>query len=108
MALLIPLVFLAYVLLYVLAFSVPPLPFFPLLLDQTPLQKPVQNHLLSTTPRDDFELWLEKEEEVALDRLFANVAPGGRNVPDAVPGTVIASPSREHPNYYFQCMLSCS
>ncbi|KAI9837191.1 MAG: Glucoamylase, intracellular sporulation-specific [Sclerophora amabilis] len=48
------------------------------------------------------DTWLETEQQVALERLLANIAPGGRNTDGAVPGTVIASPSREHPDYYYQ------
>ncbi|KAH0545570.1 hypothetical protein FGG08_000401 [Glutinoglossum americanum] len=49
-----------------------------------------------------FERWLDQEQSIALDRLLANVAPGGRNMEGMVPGVVIASPSREHPDYYYQ------
>ncbi|KAI9772523.1 MAG: Glucoamylase, intracellular sporulation-specific [Geoglossum simile] len=50
-----------------------------------------------------FERWLIQEQEVALDRLLANIAPGGRNTEGVAPGAVIASPSKEHPNYFYQC-----
>lgn len=49
------------------------------------------------------EEWISRESETAINHMLANIAPGGRNVEDAVSGTVVASPSREHPNYYFQC-----
>lgn len=64
-------------------------------------QKPLQDEGNSA-----LEEWLEKEEVIALDRLLANIAPGGRNAQDAIAGSVIASPSREHPDYYYQCTLS--
>lgn len=48
------------------------------------------------------ESWLKDEEDIAVDRLLANIAPFGRNAQGAAPGTVLASPSREHPNYYYQ------
>ena len=55
-------------------------------------------------PQESLEEWISQEEEIALDRLLANIAPGGSNVgPEAVNGTVVASPSREHPDYYYQC-----
>ncbi|KAF2188252.1 glycoside hydrolase family 15 protein [Zopfia rhizophila CBS 207.26] len=96
MTLLIPFVLIAYILLYAFAFSIPPLPPIPNLLKvghtlQT--QKPLQ---------DTLDAWLEREEIIALDRLLANVAPDGTNVKDAVSGSVIASPSRKHPNYFYQ------
>lgn len=58
----------------------------------------------SIKPRESLlEAWLNTEYDVALNRLLDNVAPGGGNALGATPGTVIASPSRSHPNYYYQC-----
>ncbi|KAL2349714.1 glucoamylase I precursor [Cryomyces antarcticus] len=94
MMLLIPFILVAYVLLYAFAFTVP-LDFV-----QQPLTDALSTGKLSSAP--SLDTWLKKEEAVAVDRLLANVAPGGRNAQDATPGTVIASPSREHPDYYFQ------
>ena len=54
--------------------------------------------------QDTFDAWIQQQEQVALDKLLANVAPGGRNVDGRVaPGTVVASPSREKPDYWYQC-----
>lgn len=97
MAPLIPFVLVAYVLLYVFAFSIRPLPSIPNLLSASRAQKaqiPLQ---------DTLDAWLQREEAIALDKLLANVAPGGSNVEGAAAGSVIASPSREHPNYFYQC-----
>lgn len=56
-------------------------------------------------PLGTLDEWIFREEERALERLLANISPGGSNVgPEAVNGTVIASPSRELPDYYYQCM----
>jgi glucoamylase len=53
-----------------------------------------------------FDAWIQQQEQVALDKLLANIAPGGSNVEGrVVPGTVIASPSREKPDYWYQCEL---
>ena len=93
MALLVPVVLAAYVSLYAFASAIPPLPHI-----QAIGQRPLQ-----LNPQSSLDDWLEKEEEIAIDNLLANVAPGGRNVRDAAPGSVIASPSRKHPNYYYQC-----
>lgn len=95
MALLIPLVFLAYFLLYAFAFAIPPVPHLFSVAQGRQQQRPLKQNALDE--------WIEKEEDIALDKLLANVAPGGRNVLDAAPGSVIASPSKSHPNYYFQC-----
>ena len=48
------------------------------------------------------EEWIVEEEQIALKKLLANVAPDGHEALDAVPGTVIASPSRYEPDYYYQ------
>lgn len=98
MAPLIPFVLLAHVVLNAFAFSIPPLP-------------PLSNFLgvgqaqqAQTPLQDTLDTWIEWEQRIALDKLLANVSPGGRNVKEARPGSVIASPSREHPNYYYQCI----
>ena len=98
MALLVPVVLAAYVLLYAFASAIPPLPHI-----QAIGQRPLQ-----LNPQSSLDDWLEKEEEIAIDNLLANVAPGGRNVRGAAPGSVIASPSRKHPNYYYQCTSQLS
>jgi len=56
---------------------------------------------LNAASASNLDKWLQQQEQIAADSLLANVA-GGRNAPDAAPGSVIASPSKEHPNYYFQ------
>ncbi|CAN9108536.1 unnamed protein product [Alternaria alternata] len=59
------------------------------------LQQPLQ---------DSLDAWIEKEGRIALDKLLANIAPGGSNVQGkgVADGTVIASPSQESPDYWFQ------
>jgi glucoamylase len=82
------------------AFSIPPLAHvnhFLGLSHAQAQQQPLQ---------DTLDAWIEKEEQIALDKLLANVAPGGSNVHDGkgvVPGTVVASPSTEEPDYWYQC-----
>ena len=91
----------AYFLLYTFAASITPVHLY-----STEKQRPLR----LDTPRvkGSLDSWLAKEEKTALDNLLANVAPGGRNVPDAIAGSVIASPSKQHPNYYYQCKQSRS
>ena len=78
-------------------FSIPPLSHLPAFLRtgaaQTP-QVPLQ---------DDLESWISWEESVAMRNLLANIAPKGQDLEGAVKGSVLASPSREHPNYFYQC-----
>ena len=80
------------------AFSIPP---FPYLSHLGVARGQQQQHPL----QENLETWLAREERIALDKLLANVAPGGRNVEGqgVVPGTVVASPSREEPDYWYQC-----
>lgn len=57
--------------------------------------------------QDTLDAWIQQEERIALDKLLANVSPGGRNVEghNVVPGTVVASPSQDGPDYWYQCRL---
>lgn len=97
---LVPIVTVAYLALYTFAFSIPS----NLRSSQRPLGEILQVEKTDLGPQSSLASWLEQEEKIALDKLLQNVAPGGDNAPDAAPGTVIASPSKNHPNYYYQCM----
>jgi glucoamylase len=85
---------------YTSAFSIPPLPqlnFFGVAAAQRQ-QQPLQ---------DTLDAWIQQEERIALDKLLANVSPGGRNVEGrgVAHGTVVASPSQDGPDYWYQCEL---
>jgi glucoamylase len=97
---LVPLVVLAYFTLYAFTFSIPS----SLRPSQQALGESLQIEKTDLGPQSSFASWLEQEEKTALYKLLQNVAPGGVNAPDAAAGTVIASPSKNHPNYYYQCM----
>jgi glucoamylase len=73
--------------------------------NQRPLSVPSIREQTEHLSLDD---WIAVEEKIALERLLDNVAPSGRNAKDAIPGTVIASPSQSYPNYYFQCTFARS
>jgi len=92
-------VVIAYFVLYALAYSIPYhfAPTQAFLREDLHLEKP------EFGPQSSLEAWIREEENIALDRLLRNIAPGGSNTEDAVPGTVIASPSKTHPDYYYQC-----
>ncbi|KAH7398474.1 Six-hairpin glycosidase-like protein [Pyrenochaeta sp. MPI-SDFR-AT-0127] len=95
---LLPTVLLASFLHHTYAFSIPPLPHlssFASAGHTQKLQQPLQHTL---------DAWIEQEERIALDKLLANVAPGGRNVAGrgVADGTVIASPSQAGPDYWYQ------
>lgn len=82
------------------AFSIPLLPHlnFPGTANAQKQQQPLQ---------DTLDAWIQQQERVALDKLLANVSPGGRNVEGqgVAPGTVVASPSQDEPDYWYQCEL---
>jgi glucoamylase len=96
---LLPLVCVAYLVLYAAAFSNP--------LNRDVAQKPLQNFVheekTDLGPQSSLDAWIEQEEKVALQKLLDNVSPGGKNTDGAAPGTVVASPSKSEPDYYFQC-----
>ncbi|KAF2451315.1 glycoside hydrolase family 15 protein [Karstenula rhodostoma CBS 690.94] len=81
---------------YSFAFSIPSVPSFAAAKHLPHNQEPL---------REAFDGWIDREERISLDRLLANVKPGGANVQgnkDVVDGTVIASPSKEAPDYWYQ------
>ncbi|KAH7089023.1 glucoamylase I precursor [Paraphoma chrysanthemicola] len=90
--------YLAYFVLEAYAFAIPPLPRLNNFLGASQAQRQQQ------PLQDTLDAWIEKEERIALDKLLANVAPGGRNVAGkgVAPGTVVASPSTDEPDYWFQ------
>lgn len=102
MLLLVPFLFCAYFLLYAFAFHIPSWS-HPSSHDQQPLHTLPPQETSEAPTKIPLDVWLDKEKGIAFDRLLANIAPGGRNAESAAPGSVIASPSREHPDYYFQC-----
>jgi glucoamylase len=82
-----------------LGYSIPSLSGFSPAIRTSHIQRPLRETL------DD---WIDKEDHIALDKLLANVKPGGRNVEEkargVVDGTIIASPSKNNPDYWYQCM----
>jgi hypothetical protein len=82
------------------AYYIPSFPEFAPSIRQSHAQKPL---------RTAFDIWIDNEEKVSLDRLLANIKPGGRNVEGGdkgvVDGTVVASPSNDSPDYWYQCEL---
>jgi glucoamylase len=46
--------------------------------------------------------WIQEQRKTSWRFLLDNIAPNGPNAKGAAPGSVIASPSRESPNYYYQ------
>ena len=84
---------------YAYAFSIPSLS------QLSSFVGPSHTQLHQQPLQDTLDSWIEKEERVALNKLLANIAPGGRNVEGkgVADGTAIASPSQDGPDYWFQC-----
>lgn len=45
---------------------------------------------------DELNQWIEQQKRVCLEKIYEHISP-----PDASPGAVIASPSRQDPDYYY-------
>ena len=62
-----------------------------------------QHQKSAAGPGDDLDDWMTREEGVALERLLDNAAPCGKHVDNLPPGTIVASPSKKSPDYFYQC-----
>ncbi len=58
---------------------------------------------MSVNADQPLETWIQLETKVSIDRMMKNISPAG-----ALPGTVIASPSNNSPNYYFHWIRDAS
>lgn len=89
----------AYFVLAASTFSIPTLPHL------SPFSGVAQAQRQQKPLYDTLDAWIEREEHISLDKLLANVAPGGRNVEGqgVANGTVVASPSTKEPDYWYQC-----
>lgn len=58
--------------------------------------------IASLIPQADYENWIGNESGYAFEAIIRNIGGYGQGIDDALPGTVIASPSRHNPNYYYQ------
>ncbi|RPB05985.1 hypothetical protein L873DRAFT_1661085 [Choiromyces venosus 120613-1] len=56
----------------------------------------------SIRPVKNLENWIDFEKDLALEYLLDNIAPNGNNTDGCSDGTVIASPSKSYPNYFYQ------
>jgi glucoamylase len=67
----------------------------------------LQSSLLAVAVRaespSDLNQWLQEEETISLERMLRNFSP-----PGAAPGIIVASPSKDFPNYYFHWVRDSS
>ncbi len=59
--------------------------------------------LSGTTRETELDQWIRNVRPMMVNHLRANISPQG-----TLPGTVVASPSRSHPNYYYHWVRDAS
>lgn len=69
---------------------------------QIPLAPSSQQESIDLGPRLSLEAWIKRQEALSLEKLLDNISPGGKNAEHTVAGTVLASPSKNHPDYFYQ------
>lgn len=76
--------------------------------DQLPKQKPSTNttafisSIISLIPLREYESWISTESEIAFESIVKNIGGYGEGLDEVMRGAVIASPSKSHPNYFYQ------
>ncbi|KAI0388380.1 carbohydrate-binding module family 20 protein [Xylariaceae sp. FL0594] len=50
---------------------------------------------------NDLDAFVEKQRAISLQRVVANIDPHGSRVEGAAAGVIVASPSKEDPNYFY-------
>jgi glucoamylase len=88
----VPFIVIAYLILYVLA---------------SPASQPsptFHEEQINLGPQLSLDVWIREEKRIALHSLLANISPFGINTQrdHVAPGTVIASPSKDDPDYFYQ------
>lgn len=57
---------------------------------------------VSLISEQDYEQWIRSETDIAFESIIQNIGKYGKGLDDVMPGSVIASPSKFKPNYYYQ------
>lgn len=73
----------------------------PLFHSQSPLLSPKKTETIS---RNDFDVWLNQQTGIAFDHILDNIGGISTNLDEneVSEGVVIASPSKQNPNYFYQ------
>lgn len=66
----------------------------------TALEHP--DHSSPIPTNEQLESWIAQQRKTSWKYLLDNIAPRGLNAARAAAGTVIASPSKSYPNYFYQ------
>ncbi|KAK9364625.1 Six-hairpin glycosidase-like protein [Lipomyces kononenkoae] len=66
-------------------------------------QSPFLSSYSDSSEDSDFESWLSVQSSRSFEGILANIGPDGVNVAgqNVQPGVVVASPSHDHPNYFY-------
>lgn len=56
----------------------------------------------TTTDTIEFDLWIVNQTDISFNGILSNIGGIGIKSEDVSPGCVIASPSKNNPNYFFQ------
>lgn len=59
-------------------------------------------HSSQVLTNEQLESWISEQRKTSWKYLLDNIAPRGLNAASAAAGTVIASPSKSYPNYFYQ------
>lgn len=71
--------------------------------DQLPSHKPkpfLSTSIVSLIPKQEYESWISSERDIAFESIIKNI--GGWGQDEVMTGAVIASPSKSHPDYFYQ------
>lgn len=81
-------------------FRLPQSPLFLEKLSQS--TKPSSSSTVTIIPPEQYERWIELETHLAFENIIKNIGSYGPGLDDVMRGAVIASPSKSHPDYYYQ------
>lgn len=59
----------------------------------------------SLIPEQEYESWIDSESNIAFEGIIQNIGGYG-SVEGVMPGAVVASPSKQYPNYFFQVRIA--
>lgn len=57
--------------------------------------------IVSLIPKQEYESWINAETDVAFESIIQNIGSYG-SVKGVMAGTVVASPSKQNPDYFYQ------
>lgn len=64
--------------------------------------KPLISSTVTIIPPEQYERWIEHQTHISFEGIIKNIGGYGPGLEDVMRGAVIASPSKSHPDYYYQ------